>query len=212
MLCTLPTAAGASLDAPRDEGRLQRRCMRTDIPSDPLDELERADRTIEGLVGRTVPAWSPESDAIAWKVDSILAGLLDYEQIARRSLGPEWDRLTVDQRYAFSRALSGLTNRAFVLAITRRDVQLRFGSETVLGPRASVMVTAKVPGRTSEDDQKLEYRFTQKQGRWLIYDVLVDGVGLVDSYHAQFTRVIQRDGAAGLIERMQRKLEVSGRY
>ena len=74
------------------------------------------------------------------------------------------------------------------------------------------MVTAKVPGRTSEDDQKLEYRFTQKQGRWLIYDVLVDGVGLVDSYHAQFTRVIQRDGAAGLIERMQRKLEVSGRY
>ncbi len=186
--------------------------MRTDIPSDPLDELERADRTIEGLVGRTVPAWSPESDAIAWKVDSILTGLLDYEQIARTSLGPDWDRLTVDQRYAFSRALSGLTNRAFVLAMTRRDVQLRFGSETVLGPRASVTCTAMVPGRTSENDQKIEYRFTQKQGRWLIYDVLVDGVGLVDSYHAQFTRLIKRDGAAGLIERMQRKLEVSGRY
>ena len=142
MLCSLPTAAGASVDAPRDEGRLQRRCMKTETPSDPLAELERADRAIEGLIGRNVPAWSPESDAIEWKVDSILAGLLDYEQIARGSLGADWDRLTDDQRSAFSRALSGLTNRAFVSAITRSDVQLRFGSETVLGPKASVMVTA----------------------------------------------------------------------
>ena len=212
MLCTLPTAAGASVDAPRDEGRLQHRCMRTDIPSDPLGELERADRTIEGLIGRNVPAWSPESDAIAWKVESILAGLLDYEQIARASLGADWERLTDEQRNAFSKALSGLTNRAFVLAMTRPDVQLRFGSETVFGPKASVMVTAMLPGRTSEADQQIEYRFAHRQGRWLIYDVLVDGVGLVDSYRAQFTRLIKREGAAGLIERMQRKLEVSGRY
>ena len=186
--------------------------MRTDIPSDPLSELERAERAIEGLIGRTVPAWSPESDAIEWKVDSILAGLLDYEQIARASLGADWDRLTDDQRDAFSRALSGLTNRAFVLAITRSDVQLRFGSETVLGPKASVMVTAMLPGRTSEADQQIEYRFTQKQGRWLIYDVLVDRVDLVDGYRAQFDSTDQERGAAGLIERMQRKLELSGRY
>jgi phospholipid transport system substrate-binding protein len=186
--------------------------MRTDIPSGPLSELERADRTIEGLLGRNVPAWSPESDAIEWKVDSILAGLLDYEQIARASLGTDWERLTDEQRNAFSKALSGLTNRAFVLAITRPDVQLRFGSETVFGPKASVMVTAMLPGRASEANQQIEYRFTQKQGRWLIYDVLVDGVGLVDSYHAQFTRLIKREGAAGLIEHTQRKLEVSGRY
>ncbi len=212
MLCSLPTAAEASIDAPRDEGRLQRRCMRTDIPSDPLAELERADRTIEGLISRIVPSWSPESDAIQWKVDSILAGLLDYEQIARGSLGADWDRLTDDQRNAFSRALTGLTNRAFVLAITRSDVQLHFGPETVLGPKASVMVTAILPGRNSEADQQIEYRFSRTQGRWLIYDVLVDGVGLVDSYHAQFARLLKRDGAAGLIERMQRKLEVSGRY
>ena len=145
-------------------------------------------------------------------MESILAGLLDYEQIARASLGADWDRLTDEQRNTFSKALSGLTNRAFVLAITRPEVQLRFGSETVFGPKASVLVTAKLPGRTSEADQQIEYRFAQRQGRWLIYDVLVDGVGLVDSYHAQFTRVIKREGAVGLIERMQRKLEVSARH
>ena len=212
MLCTLPTVAEASIDTSRADGRLQRRCIRAEIPADPLNELERADRSIEDLLGRRVPDWSPEADAVQWHVDSILAGLLDYERIARASLGADWDRLTADQRSAFLRALSGLTNRAFVSGITRSDVQLRFGSETVFGPNASVMVTARVRGRTSEADQQIEYRLVQREDRWLIYDVLVGGVGLVDSYRAQFARMIQRDGAAGLIDRMQRKLELSGRY
>ena len=211
MLCTLPTAE-ASIDTSRADGRLQRRCTRPEAPVDPLNELERADRTIEGLLGRRVPEWSPEADAIDWEVDSILAGLLDYEQIARGSLGSEWDRLTADQRRAFLGALSGLTNHAFVSAIARSDVQLRFGSETVLGRKASVMATARGRGRTSEGDQQIEYRLAQKQGRWLIYDVVVGGFGLVDGYRTQFARLIQRDGAAGLIDRMQRKLEVSSRY
>ena len=93
-----------------------------------------------------------------------------------------------------------------------RGVDLRFVSETILGPRASVMVTARVPGRAPAADQQIEYRLAHSQGRWLVYDVLVDGVSLVDGYHAQFARLIQRDGVARLIDRMQRKLEVSGRY
>jgi phospholipid transport system substrate-binding protein len=186
--------------------------VKAGVCPDPLNELEQADRTIEDLVGRNVPDWSPEADAIEREVDSILARLLDYEQIARSSLGADWDRLTPDQRSAFVKALSGLTNHAFVSAVTRTGVQLGFGSETVLGPKASVMVTARVSGRTSALDQRIEYRLNQKQGRWLIYDVLVDGTGLLDGYRAQFARMIQRDGAARLIDRLQRKLEVSGRY
>ena len=212
ILCALPTAARAAVDTSRVDGRLQRRCTKMEAPTDPLNELERADRAIEGLLGRKVPDWSPEADAIEWEVNSILAGLLDYEQIARGSLGADWDRMTADQRHAFLGALSGLTNRAFVSAIARPNVQLHFDSETILGLNASVMVTARVPGRTSEADQQIEYRLTYKRGRWLIYDVLVGGTGLVDGYHAQFARLIQRDGTAGLIDRMQHKLEASRRY
>jgi phospholipid transport system substrate-binding protein len=186
--------------------------MRADGPPDPLNQLEHAERAVEDLLERKVPDWSPEADAIEWEVDAILAGLWDYEQIARGSLGADWDRLTADQRSAFVKALSGLTNRAFVSAIGRSDLQLRFGSETVLGPRASVMVTATTSARTTQGDQQIEYRLAQKQGRWLIYDVVVGGVGLVDSYRAQFARVIQRGGIAALIDRLERKLKVSRRY
>jgi hypothetical protein len=80
------------------------------------------------------------------------------------------------------------------------------------GPKASITVAERVSGQTSEPDKQIEYRLARKQGHWLIYDVLVDGTGLVDGYRAQFARMIRRDGAAGLIDRMQHRLEVSGRY
>jgi ABC-type transporter MlaC component len=212
LLCTVSTAAKASDDRSRNEEAPPPQAMRAQVRTDPLTELARADRTIETLLHRRVPNWSPEADAVEWEVDSVLAGLFDYQQIARGSLGPDWDRLTADQRMAFLRALAGLTNRAFVAAIARPDVQLRFGSETILGPKASVLVTATAPGRTADAGQEIEYRLARKQGRWLIYDVLVGGVSFVDRYRDQFARLIQRDGAAGLIARMQRKLEVSGPY
>ena len=147
-----------------------------------------------------------------WKVDSILAGLLDYEQIARGSLGADWERLTDEQRKAFSRALSGLTNHAFVLAITRADVQLRFGSETVLGPKASVMVTAMVPdeirGRPPTDRLQVHPDTgplvdLRRSRRW-------------SRPHRQLSRSIrstaQERWASWAHRAYARKLEMTGRY
>jgi phospholipid transport system substrate-binding protein len=212
LTCSWATVAQASVSSLRREGRLQQQGSVAEVITDPLNELQRTIVAIEALVRRRVPDWSPEADAMKWRVDSILAGVWDYQQIGRSALGSDWDQLTNPQRGAFLQAFSALTNHAFVSALTRPDIHLRFVSETVLGERASVMVTAGLARSTEEAEQKIEYRMVQKQRRWLIYDVLVDGVGLVDGYHAQFDRLIRRDGPVELIDRMQRKLEVSGRY
>jgi ABC-type transporter MlaC component len=85
-------------------------------------------------------------------------------------------------------------------------------SEMVNGPIATVRVTAWLSKPSAETEQRLEYRFTQKGDHWLIYDVLVDEVSLVDSYHDQFARLLRRGGFGELMGRMQHKLEASGRY
>lgn len=184
----------------------------TSVPSDPWDELRRTDSALEALLQRRVPDWSPEADAVRGRVDSILAGTLDYEEIARRALGAEWNKLTVGERRDFLRTFSSLTNHAFVSALARPDVHCRMDSEMVNGPIATVRVTAWLSKPSAETEQRLEYRFTQKGDHWLIYDVLVDEVSLVDSYHDQFARLLRRGGFGELMGRMQHKLEASGRY
>jgi phospholipid transport system substrate-binding protein len=138
--------------------------------------------------------------------------MLEYEQIAGRALDPEWTKLTSAERRRFLQTFSALTNHAFVSALTRPDVHFRLDSETVNVATATAQVTAWVSTLNPEAEEHIEYRFTRKRDRWLICDVLIDRVSLVDSYHAQFARLVRRGGFAEVMERMQRKVNASGGY
>jgi len=180
--------------------------------SDPLDQLRATNATVAEVVRRRVPDWSPEADAIRWRLDAVLSETLDHEGIARRAMGDNWDKLTDAQRRTFLQTFSALIDRAFVSALTRPDVRQSFDSETVLGPTASVMLTAGPTGTDASSAQKIEYRLTKKCGRWLICDVVVDSVSLIDDYRSQFARLLKRSGPNDLIARLQRKLDASARY
>jgi len=49
----------------------------------------------------------------------------------------------------------------------------------------------------------LAYRVEKKDGKWLIYDLSVLGLWLVDSYKAQFGTVLSNSGVDGLIQTLK---------
>jgi phospholipid transport system substrate-binding protein len=51
----------------------------------------------------------------------------------------------------------------------------------------------------------IEYKLYRVQDRWAVYDVKVDGVSLVGSYKAQFTRLLQRGSFADLLKQLRQK-------
>jgi len=174
--------------------------------TDPLTALRDADLELIRMVGRQVPDWSPEAEAVRSRVRALLGRLLDYEQIARNALGSDWEKLTPAQEAEFLVLFSRLTNRAFVTALTAPEVHQRFDSETMFGPTASVSVTAWGPGSASPE-RRLEYRLARKQNRWLVYDVILDGVSLAEGYRDQFNRLMRRGGVTEILDCMHRKLE-----
>jgi phospholipid transport system substrate-binding protein len=180
--------------------------------ADPLDQLRTTSATVVEVLRRRVPDWSPEADAIRWRLDAVLGETLDHEGITRRALGDNWDKWTDAQRATFLRTFSALIDRAFISALIRPNVRQTFDSETVLGPTASVMLTVGSAAAAPALQQKIEYRLTKKRGHWLICDVVVDRVSLVDDYRGQFARLLQRSGPDELIARLQRKLEASVGY
>jgi cell division septation protein DedD len=50
-----------------------------------------------------------------------------------------------------------------------------------------------------------------RQGRWLVHDVLLDGVSLVENYRAQFQKVMQRSSYAELVTEMRARTADLGR-
>lgn len=81
-----------------------------------------------------------------------------------------------------------------------------------MGELATVVVTAWDSKLTPDNERQMEYRLAKKRDRWLVYDVLVDHVSLVEGYRDQFARLMRRGGFPEIIDRMRRKQELAGRY
>ena len=178
--------------------------------SGPLEELRRAELALETTVHRRIPDWSPEADATTLRVGAILGGIIDYERMARSVLAPDWDKLTDDQRRSFLSRFTLLTNQAFTAALLRSESRPQLESERISGDNATVFATM-VSGRSgsAHAGEHMEYRLSEKAGRWLVYDLLVDDVSLIDSYRTQFASLMRHGGFEEIISRMQRKLDAS---
>jgi phospholipid transport system substrate-binding protein len=61
---------------------------------------------------------------------------------------------------------------------------------------------------TTQSDQEIpiDYYLHQQQGRWLIYDVIIEGVGLINNYRAQIDEILSSSSYDQLIQRMKAKL------
>ena len=63
-----------------------------------------------------------------------------------------------------------------------------------------------VPRRRADaraQETSLEYRLLKKDGRWKIYDVVIDGVSFVSTYRSQFDRIIKASSYSALMDRMR---------
>ncbi|MEK6660715.1 MAG: ABC transporter substrate-binding protein, partial [candidate division NC10 bacterium] len=51
------------------------------------------------------------------------------------------------------------------------------------------------------------YRLQKTNANWEVYDVIVEGVSLVNNYRTQFSKIIRTSSYQGLVKKMQVKLE-----
>jgi phospholipid transport system substrate-binding protein len=66
---------------------------------------------------------------------------------------------------------------------------------------------AEVRTRVASDKTEipLDYRLLNKSGDWRVYDVVVDGVSLVNNYRSQFTKIIRESSYGDLLEKLREK-------
>ena len=51
----------------------------------------------------------------------------------------------------------------------------------------------------------LDYRLQLRDGKWRVYDVLIDGVSFVSTYRSEFNRIIQLSSYASLVDKMRKR-------
>lgn len=137
-----------------------------------------------------------------------VAEIFDARAAAERVLGREWHARTAAEQDEFVSLFAGLLERAFLARIGSnvdviQGVRSRYLSETIENNQATVVVAMGVRGGT---EMPVEYRMVNRNERWGVSDVVVEGVSLVANYGAQFSRVLALGAYPELVARMRAKV------
>jgi phospholipid transport system substrate-binding protein len=138
-------------------------------------------------------------------IREIVDQVFDYQEAAELVLGPVWQTRTPDQRTEFVRLFADFLERGFVAMIGSKasvssGVTVQYVGESVEGDTATVSTTVLT---RSGGEMPVDYSMIRGQERWLVRDVIIEGVSLIANYRAQFARVIRSSSYAALIAKMR---------
>jgi phospholipid transport system substrate-binding protein len=139
---------------------------------------------------------------------ALVVEVVDFRDAAAVALGPEWSSRTPGEREEFVRLFADLLQTSVFSSIGGRARIENGLTVTYIGElddREGVTVATTVLARNGRE-MAVGYRMAQRDGRWMIHDVVVDGVSLVDNYRAQFQKVMQRSSYEDLVGEMRARI------
>jgi len=130
-----------------------------------------------------------------------------FGEMAQRALGQHWRTLTPQQQQEFVTLFTDLLERSYINRIEgysggRQGV--RYTKEDISGDNAKVHTEIV---RERDQPAAVEYHLLHKDNDWKVYDIIIEGVSLVNNYRMQFNTIIMKDSYAGLMKQMRLKLE-----
>ena len=137
-------------------------------------------------------------------IRAVLEGVVDFDEAARRALGPHWQARSDAERAEFVALFKDLMASSYLAILqTHLGPSMRLVAENEDGRFATVLTQMRRP---QGPPSPVEYRMHHRDGRWQIFDVRVDGVSLVAAYRHQFNSIVQTSSYAALLPRLREYL------
>jgi phospholipid transport system substrate-binding protein len=173
-------------------------------PGEPTDQIRATvDKVLATLNDPTLAAPGAK-DQRRSQLRRLIYPRFDFAEMARRSLGSTWQRVTPAEQEEFVKLFTQLLEESYVSTIeSYRDETILYGRETREENFAEV--ATRIISKTGEQIT-VDYRLRRINGDWKVYDVVVENVSLVNNYRSQFNRLAAKSSFTELLSRIREKL------
>ena len=174
--------------------------------------VKTANETIAALLKQKVAPGSREEKDLAAKVTTSVRGFLDIDQLGKRAMIDNWQKLSRAQQDQFLSLLRALIEDNYVRGLRANlEYQIDYTGEST-DKDGNVVVTTKINTRRKGRPYTIavDYVLVKDGDKLRAWDVKTDGVGLVENYRTMFDKIIDKDGFDGLIAKMKKKQSASG--
>jgi len=167
----------------------------TDAVKSTIDEVLR----VLGDKDLKQPARSEERRQL---LEKVVGGRFDYQEMSRRSLGAPWNQLSDKDKQEFVDLFRTLLTNTYADRVeTYSGDGVKYLNERTEKEYAEVR-TKVLSGKT---EIPMDYRLLNKSNDWRVYDVVVDGVSLVNNYRGQFSKILRTSSYPELVDQLRKK-------
>jgi phospholipid transport system substrate-binding protein len=127
----------------------------------------------------------------------------DFTEMAKRSLGPHWQRRSPEEQKEFVELFTSLLEGAYLDKIeSYNGEKVQYLNETVDNDYAEV--DTKIVDNNGQQFS-VNYRLHNVGGDWKVYDVVIENVSLVNNYRSQFNRMLAKSSFEELLKTIREK-------
>ena len=139
------------------------------------------------------------------KLRVIYKGMFDEVEFSRRTMARNWAKFSPAQQTEFIVLFEQVLEKSYVDKIlSYTDQKIEFYKENILSESQAEIQTKIV---TSSNEIPMFYRVILKEGKWRVYDVVVENVSLVQNYRTQFNDILANKTPEQLLEILRKKVK-----
>jgi len=138
------------------------------------------------------------------KLREVIFVRFDFNEMAQRSLGAQWQRRTPEEQAEFIKIFSDLLEQSYVDKIeSYNNEKFIYTHERIDGSYAEV--GSKMQNSKGEEFN-INYKLRRTGEDWRVYDLVIENVSLVNNDRSQFNRILTNSTYNELVSRIKAKL------
>ncbi len=138
------------------------------------------------------------------RIRSIILDNVDLRSMSQRILSRNWKKATDEEKERFTQLFTDLLETTYFNRIEEySEERMEYVRERIKGDRA-IVDTLFI---TRRRQIPINYRLIRKEGKWWIFDIVIEEVSLISNYRETYNEIVMRDGIEGLLTRMENKIE-----
>ena len=173
------------------------------LSADEVSEIQAMTKEKVDLVIQTLKDTSLSKKEKKEGILKTIDGLFDFNLMARLSLGKEnWKPLSKSKRKEFSKLFVERLKQSYLDKLDLyTDEEVVVGEAKLTKKNRVEVLTYLI---TKDDKKEMTYKlYKSKKKRWMVYDVDVLGVSIVQTYRSQFSGILKKESMEQLMERMR---------
>jgi phospholipid transport system substrate-binding protein len=143
------------------------------------------------------------------KIWEIVNGIFDYDALSRLTMGRNWKKLNAAQQKEFPELFSKVLGNVYMDRIMAYTSEKVVFDDNVSVTEGKAVIKSRIV--TSDKEIPIDYRMAENEGKWKVYDVVIEGVSLVSNYRSQFNSILTNKSPEDLMDTLRKKASEAGK-